>query len=242
MGGTLSQELSDLAVRIWKWCIEKEIVINAEHLPGKENVRANWESRHVRDSSNWMLERSTFLQLESRLGPFSIDLFVSRTNAQLPVYCNWRPDPAALAVDALSLPWENHNAYVFPPFALITCCLAKLRLEQASTVLIAPVWHNQLWYPSLLRALSDYPILLPPVQDIIIGPGGQSHPLVLQGHLPLAAWPISGETSNTRDFRRELLSLSENLGGPQLRQPTLPPGVSGIAGASDGVLIPFQHL
>ena len=61
MGGTHSQELSDLAVRIWEWCVEKEIVIHAEHLPGKENVRADWESRHMRDSSDWMLERATFL-------------------------------------------------------------------------------------------------------------------------------------------------------------------------------------
>ena len=51
MGGTHSQELSDLAVRIWEWCVE-EIIIHAEHLPGKENVRADWESRHVRDSSD----------------------------------------------------------------------------------------------------------------------------------------------------------------------------------------------
>ena len=87
MGSTHSQELSNLAVRILELCIEKEIVIHAEHLPGKENVRADWESQHVRDSSDWMLESATFLQLESRLGPFSIDLFVSRTNAQLLVYC-----------------------------------------------------------------------------------------------------------------------------------------------------------
>ena len=138
MGGTHSQELSDLSVEIWEWCLEK-IVLHAEHLPGKENVRADWESRHVWDSSDWMLERATFLQLESKLGPFSIDQFASRTNAQLPVHCSWCPDPAALAVDALSIPWENHHSYMFPPFALITRCLEKLRLEQASAVLIAPV-------------------------------------------------------------------------------------------------------
>ena len=92
------------------------------------------------DSSDWMLKRA-------RLGPFSIDLFASWMNAQLPVYCSWCPDPAALAVDALSIPWENHHAYRFPPFAVIKRCLDKLRLEQASAVLIAPVYHNQLWHP-----------------------------------------------------------------------------------------------
>ena len=91
--------------------------------------------------------------------------------------------------------------------------LEKLRLEQASAVLSTPIWPNQLWYPSLLRALADYPILLLPVQDILIGPEGQSHPLVLQSHLPLAAWPISGDPSAPTDFRRKSLSLSGNLGG-----------------------------
>ena len=40
MGGTHSQELSHLPVRIWGWCIQREIAIQSEHLPGKENVRA----------------------------------------------------------------------------------------------------------------------------------------------------------------------------------------------------------
>ena len=95
-----------------------------------------------------------------------------------------RPDPAALAVDALSIVWTKHHAYMFPPFTLITRCLEKILLDRASAVLIAPVWHSQLWYPTLLKSLMDYPILLPSTQEILLGPEGQSHPLVLQGHLP----------------------------------------------------------
>ena len=77
----------------------------------------------------------------------------------------------------------------------------------------------------------NYPILLPPVRDILIGPEVQRHSVVLQGRLPLVAWLISRDPTTPRDFRRKLLSLSENLGGPHLSQPTLPPGISGIAGA-----------
>ena len=99
MGGTHSLELSDLAVEIWEWCIRNNIITHAEHLPVRENVRADWESRHIKDSIDWMLQRDIFLQLETRLGPFSIDLFASRTNTQLPVYCSWHPDPEALTMD-----------------------------------------------------------------------------------------------------------------------------------------------
>ena len=61
----------------------------------RECQSGDWESQHMRDSSDWMLERASFLQLESSLGLFSIDLLASQTNAQLPVYCSWRLDPAA---------------------------------------------------------------------------------------------------------------------------------------------------
>ena len=53
-------------------------------------------------------------RLEDQLGPFSIDLFASRTNAHLPEYCGWRPDPAALAVDALSIKWQGHVPAIWP--------------------------------------------------------------------------------------------------------------------------------
>ena len=114
MGGNHSHSLLDLAKEVWMWCIKRKITIHAEHLPGSENIRADWESRHLTDSSDWKLHREIFLSLDKRLGPFSIDLFASRMNTQLPLYCSWRPDPTALAVDALSILWGSHHPYMFP--------------------------------------------------------------------------------------------------------------------------------
>ena len=242
MGGSHSLPLSELAIAIWQWCLEQEITLHTEHLPGSENVRADWESRHVQDSSNWMLHKGVFQQLHNQLGPFTIDLFASRTNAQLPVYCSWRPDPAAFTVDALSLSWKGHLPYLFPPFALITRCIQKIQEEESNTVLIAPVWHNQLWYPLILECLSDYPILLPPIPKILTGPVGEDHPMVLEGHLPLATWPISGIPLLQKGFQRGLSTSSAAHGGPQLRHPIHQPGGLGIAGALDGVSIPFLLL
>ena len=242
MGGPHSESLSRLAVKVWNWCLRREILIHAEHLPGKENIRADWESRHVSDSSNWMLDRVVFETLEQQLGPFSIDLFASRTNHQLPTYCSWRPDPMAWAVDALSIPWAKQNSYMFPPFSLIPRCLNNLRSERAIGVLVAPVWPNQVWFPQLLGALVDLPVLLPPLEDIITGPGGQTHPLIRNGHLPLAAWPVSGETSDQRAFQMEL-SVSYGGHGEVPRRPRTPVlGECGQAGVVGGVSIPFRHL
>ena len=140
MGGTHSVHISDLAVEIRNWCICRNIMIHAAHLPGLENVRVDWESRHLADSSDWMLHQDVFRQLESKEGPFSIDLFASRTNTQLPLYCSWRADPDALAVDAFSTTWRDHSTYLFPPFVLIPRCLNKLKEEGVTAWLIAPVW------------------------------------------------------------------------------------------------------
>ena len=88
----------------------------------------------------------------------------------------------------------------------------------------------------------DIPVLLPPLEEIITSTMGQVHPLAWEGHLPLAAWPVSGETSNLEDFQKELLtSFASRGGGPQ--NPHIPvPGECGRAGVVGGVSIPFQHL
>ena len=78
------------------------------------DMEADWESHHVQDSCDWRLDRQVFLELENRLEPFSIDLFASRTNTQLDLYCSWRPDPYAVAVDALSIPWTEHFTSSLP--------------------------------------------------------------------------------------------------------------------------------
>ena len=220
MGGTHSATLSDLALEIWKWCLERGITVHAEHHPGSEKTQADWESRHVKDSSDWRLKREIFLRLEDQLGPFSIGLFASRTNAHLSVYCSWRPDPAALAVDALSIKWQGHLPYMFPPFALILRCLEKLRQEEVSVVLIAPVWPNQVWFPQLLLSLIDYSVLLPPAQDILTDPEGRSQPMIMEGHLPLAAWPVSGVPGSLKDFQMQLLPSSGNPGNFPQNKPT----------------------
>ena len=167
---------------------------------------------HRTDSSDWKLNRDVFLQLENKLGPFSIDMFASRTNAQLPLYCSWKPDPAAVTVDGLSISWKGRHPYMFPPFVLIPRCLSKLQEEKVTATLIAPVWPSQIWFPQLLRNLIDLPIFLPPTQDIVTNQEGLTHPMAMKGHLPLAAWPVSGDPTTQKDFQIELSASSGSHG------------------------------
>ena len=92
MGGPAMSQLCCLALQIWQWCQGCNITLHAEYLPGKDNTKTDWESCHLRNSSDWKLLPSVFRSLNSLLGPFTIDLFASRTNAQLPQYYSWKPD------------------------------------------------------------------------------------------------------------------------------------------------------
>jgi len=88
-------------------------MIWAEYLTGVENTIEDQESMHHQDNSNWQLRPSIFNALDSLMGPFSIDLFASRTNHQLPTYYNWKPNLGALTVDAFSIYWAKMTPYMF---------------------------------------------------------------------------------------------------------------------------------
>ena len=55
-GGTLSVPLMSLALEIWTWCLQRNILISAQHVPGKENTIADLESRTFLDSTDWQLD------------------------------------------------------------------------------------------------------------------------------------------------------------------------------------------
>ena len=99
-GGTHSPCLLALTLELWQWCLERNIMISAQHVPGKLNTIADSESRVFNDSSEWKIDPQT-------ISPFlkgcEIDLFASRLSAQLPQYISWRPDPEAVHADALTM-------------------------------------------------------------------------------------------------------------------------------------------
>ena len=86
MGGTRSQVLVGIAQELWEYALRKEISLTAEYLPGDMNHKADWQSRHFRDASNWKLNPKVFHTLYQLWGPLTIDLFANRTNTQLPNY------------------------------------------------------------------------------------------------------------------------------------------------------------
>ena len=243
MGGASMTPLCCLALEIWEWCLARDIVIRAEYLPGVENVAADWESCHHNDSSNWQLSPAVFDAVSQLIGPFSLDLFASRINHQLPIYCSWRPDPGVISVDAFTMSWRDQSPYLFPPFCLYGKALLKIQRESVNQAcLIAPAWPGQMWYSQLLTMLAGYPILLPQFPELLLSPDQKPHPLVLEEKLFLTAWPVSGDVTKCKAFQRGLRSSSCSPGEITPIPLTIQPGVSGIAGVLNETIVPLQHL
>ena len=118
----------------------------------------------------------------------------------------------------------SNSGYAFPPFCLISRCLAKIMKDQASLIVVTPVWPNQPWYSQILEMLIDQPILLPPMRELLMSPQGEMHSLLITGQLVLAAWNLSGNGLKQKGFQKNLLTSYSNHAGMAPKWLTQAPG------------------
>lgn len=145
-----------------------------------DNVQADTESRVFNDQTEWMLDPEVYQELVQTFdGEPKVDLFATRINTQCEQYVTWRPDPHAVAIDALTWNWPHELMYCFPPFCIIHRLVNKVKQEQAEVIAVVPLWTTQPWFSALTRMLVDLPVLLPRRPDLLTLPykPDQRHPL-----------------------------------------------------------------
>ena len=190
-----------------------------------------------------MLNRELFSHLSRQVGPFTLDLFATRLNAQVPRYVSRFPDPGAVSVDAFRQDIRKERAYANPPFNLITRLLAMVKRQRASLTVVLPAWEAQPWWPMLAEMLVAPLIRLPHRLDTFL-PGhlGNELPMGAPRWTAIAA-KISGAPSSIAAFRtrwREACLTS----GPSRAQGTAtrPPGAVGSIAVPGLGSIPFVDL
>ena len=143
-GGMRSGPLCALLWRILTWCSQRQVTLKAQHIPGRLNVIADKLSRLGQTiQTEWSLLPEIFHRICNLWHRPQIDLFATRFNHKLPQFVSPVPDPLAVAVDALTLPWENLDAYAFPPTAMLGKVVEKLQNSPCKRlILIAPGWPN----------------------------------------------------------------------------------------------------
>ena len=101
-------------------------------------------------------------------------------------------------------------------------------------ILIAPKWPSLPWYPRLPSLLVSLPLRIDPQEEVV------EVELLPEVALPLAMWPISGNTTQVKDFK-EKLQMSSCLHGSKNPHNLMNYSVRDkSAGVLNSSLIPFQ--
>ena len=107
--------------------------------------------------------------------------------------CILGTDPLSTYIDAFTIEWAKLNFYAFPPFSLIQRCVQKIQMDQATGILVAPLWPTQTWFTPLLQLLHKPPWVFNQHPDKILSyPHYRTHPIP---RLRLIVCPISGNPS-----------------------------------------------
>ena len=136
-GGTRSKVLF-LKAREILLCVESmQITILPQFIQGSLNTRADLLSRpNLVIGSEWTLHQQVVQDLLHQW-PAIIDLFATSLTARLPVFFAPAWEPKATGVDAFLQPWDNLQAYAFPPIAIIRRVVLKLRASHPDRPLLA---------------------------------------------------------------------------------------------------------
>ena len=119
------------------------------------------------------------------------------------LYVSWKPEPGALAVDAFTITCRENFFYAFPPFGVVGQVVAKVTRDQATGILVVPLWPTQPWFAPLLQLLVDHPRLVKPgVKLQIKGNPLAIHPLSTK--LVLLILHVSGVGCKTQAYRAQL--------------------------------------
>ena len=160
--GSNKRKLHVVTRKIWIWALERNIWLSAAHIPGKENVEADFESRYFPSSkSEWSLKDEFFQIIMCKFGTCEIDLFASRLNNKLDRYVSFGPDPGAEAIDAFSFDWSINKLYIFPPFRLVGKILQKIVREKVEAVIVLTLPLARRFVSLLMEILVAKPLLIP---------------------------------------------------------------------------------
>ena len=168
---------------------QKGVHIQAEHIQGIKNKRADYLSRNT-DPKNYQLEPEVFRKVCNHFKEFPVlDLFANRQNRQTNKYCSWRADAKSVGnaweVDwatgvvsrappgeisrvtrsrqSQKVPRPRHflgTCWLNPPWELAARALTKVKQDKARALVCLPVWRAAPWWPTLQSLLQGPPLLV----------------------------------------------------------------------------------
>ncbi len=242
-GGTKSLPLLRLSQQVFQWLQEQNITLSVRHIPGRLNVWADLLSRPKQIiHTEWSLHPEVVSTLFRVLFRPMVDLFATKFNHKLPTYVSPIPDQGSWGVDAMSMSWDNMQAYAFPPTVMLPLVLAKFaRTENCHLLLVAPRWPRQEWYTTILHHLVSTPIALGSSPTLLKQPQMQRYhpsPEVMDLH----AWVLSSTMHGRGDFLKGQPRESPESKNHHPSRSMSPSGKGSFVGVVKGHVIHSKQL
>ena len=154
--------LNKVLKAIFHCVVDQNIDLHLSYISSCQNV-ADEPSRQL-NFADTMLSASSWLKVEERFGPHSVDLMsldsnvmVSKEGEPLRHFTPW-PTPGTSGVNLFSQDLtKEDNLYVFPPLVLVFPLLCFLEEQKVScTVVVPELYPVPVWWPKLKGASVDY--------------------------------------------------------------------------------------
>jgi len=235
MGGTHSTVLSNLAIHLWQWCLER--------IPPWGRKLRSW--RGVKDNP-----------VHCRMAAVSSYLPANHADpghVWCGSVCDISQHPAGQVCELETESRGNR----------IRCTATDL--DRLDGICLSPIFPNRELFqegeggqgivdtdstsmeipamvPHTAGTIDGVPMALPVDPALLMDPFSKPHPLMSTGQLQLAARKLSGVDSLQKEFQKRLQSCWPLDGAKGLTIPTRVPGSNGMAGVLNGVWIPFRAL
>lgn len=191
MGGTRSLRLLQWTQRLLTWAASEFASLRAAHVPGTQNMVADFLSRRTPLPGEWRLHPEVVERIWETYGRAEVDLFASSETTNCPLWFSLADRSSPLGQDALAHDWPNVLLYAFPPLPLVSHTLHRVFKEGHRLLLVAPFWPGRTWFPLLRRLCCGSPMPLPSRKDLLSQLGGQIlHPN--PSRFQLWVWPLQG--------------------------------------------------
>ena len=165
--------------------------------------------------------------------------FATRINTQLDKFVSWK-DPDACHTNAFAMSWSRGLSYAFPLFGFIRSMLQKMLEDEATILVLLPLWPTQVWFPKALHFLVEDPVVFP--RQCVTLPQGPSRTHPRAATLRIIAMLLSGNLSKVTVFRRKLQNFCVDHGEMRRHDSIGHISKGGCYFVSMGKLIHFSHL
>ena len=146
--GSSKIPLQGLAVDIFSYCLTHDIKLTPEWTPREQNRCADYYSK-IQDTDSWSIDAATFVFLNSRLGPFTVDRFADDRNKKVSVFNSRFYCPGTAHVNCFTADWGHENNWLVPPISLIGSAIKHLKACKGRGTLLVPAWRSAYFWPYL---------------------------------------------------------------------------------------------